>query len=142
MKIAFKECDETIEEATQESMPTKETQNQTLWIIVSIIVITVVLIAVIVGLILVLRRRKDKPETTSQSGISTQTTPNSLPQFQRGSITKDIYRYHTRYIQSNTESTATTKTSVKSEAKPKSKKDIRNVVSPPKKSPLWHLIIK
>ena len=84
----------------------------------SIIVITVVLIAVIVGVMFVLRRRKDKPKTTSQSAI-TQSTEKSYPVYPKGSITDDIDRYHNRFIQSGNESTATTKTSVKSEAKEK-----------------------
>ena len=96
----------------------------------SIIVITVVLIAVIVGVMFVLRRRKDKPKTTSQSAI-TQSTEKSYPVYPKGSITDDIDRYHNRFIQSGNESTATTKTSVKSEAKAKRNRIIRSIASPP-----------
>ena len=49
----------------------------------------------------------------------------------KGSITDDIDRYHNRFIQSGNESTATTKTSVKSEAKAKRNKGIRSIASPP-----------
>ena len=135
--MAFEECIEEIievitEETTEGSIPTEETRNQIFWIIVSIIVITVMLIAVIVGVMYVLKQRKDKPMTTFQSAI-TQSTEKSYPVYPKGSITEDIERYHNRFIQSNTDSTATTKKSVKIGAKPKINKGIRSVVSPPKK---------
>ena len=125
--------EQTLEETTQQTteLTAKPTKDNTLIVIVVIIIITVVVIAVIVGIMYVLKRRKDKPKTTSQSGI-TQTTEKSYPVYPKGSITDDIDRYHNRFIQSNTESTATTKTSVKSEAKAKKNKGIRSVVSPPK----------
>ena len=51
LKMAFEECKDIMEEETEESIPTEETENEIFWIIVSIIVITVVLITVIVGVI-------------------------------------------------------------------------------------------
>ena len=78
----------------------KETtyEDKTIWLILAIIVITVVVIAVVVTLILLLRRRNDKPKGNSQS--------ESL-------LTKKSF------LQSNTESTETTKTSIKIAAKAK-----------------------
>ena len=111
--MALKECNFT----NETTVPTKGTTNENIWQILAIIIITVVVIAVIVGVMFVLRRKKGKPETTSSSYITS--TKNSLPQFQKGSITKDIDRYHNRFIQSNTESTATSKTSAKSGTKTK-----------------------
>ena len=128
--MALKECnftnDETTEQTEQTTVPTKETTNGNIWQILAIILVTVVVIAVIVGVMFVLRRKKGKPETTSSSYITS--TKNSLPQFQRGSITKDIDRYHNRYIQSNTESTATSKTSAESGTKTKGIANVKTLI--------------
>ena len=96
----------------------------------------------------VLRRRKDKQENTNQSGIG-HTTKSSFPQYPKGSITRNLDRYHNRFIDSNTESTATTKTSTVKTEKAKTKESVKSSeieynkgvspskkmsVSPPKKT--------
>ena len=144
MKMAFKECnytiDETKDKTTQESILTKDTQNQIFWIIGSVFVITIVIITVIVGVMYVLKRRKEKPKMTSQSGV-TQSTEKSYPVYPKGSITDDIDRYHNRFIQTKTESTASTKTFTNKASKSKPKASIKpsdikpkRRVSPPKKT--------
>ena len=79
---------------------------------------------------------KDKPNNISQSG-TTESTDNSLPQNQKGSITKDIDRYHNRFIDSKTESTASSKISnVKEIKRSVNTTDIKSnrSSSPPKRS--------
>ena len=73
--------------------------------------ITIVLIAVITGFMYVLLRpKKDKTKTTSQSTI-VQSTDIPFSQLGKGSITNDIERFHNRFIDSKTESNVSNKTS-------------------------------